>query len=244
MQYKSSSLIDYLSHVNILNDILHESKKYINESYNEDENTEYNIFNGWLLFTIAYPDYFSDYAWQEPIQNKILKYFNIEPNENTYRYWYTHVMWCVYYMAGKFKRNVKDYERFKANAQSIAMYLTRLKESYDNVLDELNKMVKGIYCIQYDRFKCGYFKCICEQNINDILSKISYGNYKCNIKMDFNDDILTLNLEVNPVKNTNENYFYRVENQLKPVLSLLQENIEYFNKYGKFFSFNNRFIIE
>lgn len=246
MQYTATdNIINYLSHVNTSGSILHVSKDYINKSTKNSENTEYNLFYGWLLFTTVYKDeYFYDCAWQEPLQNKILEYFNIEYDNNTYRNDDIHIMWCVYYTASLYNRNIKDYERFLPIAQSTAKYLIDLKNAYDNIIDELHKIITELTEMPFPSMQASYIISEHKQKIYNIISNVSYSNYICNIDTVVNCGTLTFNMDIKESKSLNSNYFYRVKEQLNPLFNLLQENIDFYNETGDLFSFNNRFIIE
>lgn len=230
---ESDSIINILS-TNDNNIILNKAKEYISNSFHSNDVNLHNLFYGWFLFTNTCKHYFDDYAWNEPIQNKILNFFNIKINEHSYTNDDLTKMFCIYAYALKYKRKIMDYEKLKFNSYTFLTFLLNIKEVYDKIKKLLSDLCIGLICrpngIRIYNVIEQY-----ENMINNKLNNVAYHCYNCKLDVKIDKDKGKLIVNINFIKTDTYSRYIDLFEQVEPLFSLLQEELRYFNTYGYFY---------
>lgn len=230
---ESNSIIDILS-TNDNDIILNKAKDYISNIFHNNDISAYNLFYAWYLFTKTCKHYFDDYSWNEPIQNKILNFFNIKINEHSYINDNLTKMFCIYTYALKYKRKIMDYERLEPKAYTLSNFLTKTKESYNKISKLLRNLCLDIIC-KPNGARIYNVIDYYEDLINYELNNIAYNCYFCKLDPKIDKENCKLILNINFIKTDTYSRFINMDEQLKPLFDLIQEDITYFNTYGYFY---------
>lgn len=213
------------------------ARKYINKSHEDSSSyCSSDLFRGWLLYISSDKNYFYDCEWNETEQNNILDFFKVKYENAPYRDNDLTKMFSVYYVKETYKRNISDYNRFLPLANSISIYLTKTKESYDKLKMWLYRFTMDLYNKPYGQTM---YNIIDSYNnyIDNIVNAISYGWYTSEVDVHIDIETQKLILNINFIKTDKVDYgFVDIDRQLQPLFELIKEDIEYFNTYGHFFN--------
>lgn len=233
LESSTNNVIDILS-TNDNDVILNKAKEYIFNVYNGIDINPHNLFCGWFLFTKTCKHYFDDYSWKEPIQNKILNFFNIKINEHSYINDELTKMFCVYAYALKYKIKITDYDRLERIAWSLSDFLIKTKGTYDKIKKLLDTLCIGLICKPNGARIYNVIEYY-ESLINNELSVITYRCYSCKLEPKIDKENCKLILNINFIKTDTYSRFIDIDEQLKPLFDLIQEDLTYFNTYGYFY---------
>lgn len=230
---ESNRIIDILS-TNDNDIILNKVKEYISNIFHNNDINSSNLFYAWYLFTNTCKHYFDDYSWKEPIQKDILNLFNIKYNEHTYINDDLTKMFCIYTFALKFKRIVKDYERFESISYTLSNFLNETKNAYDKIKKLLRDLCLDIICKPNGARIYNVIEYY-ERLIDNELSTVAYRCYYCKLDQKIDKENCKLILNINFIKTDTYSRFIDMDKQLKPLFDLIQEDLTYFNTYGYFY---------
>lgn len=233
MLEESNSIIDILS-TNDNDVILNKANEYIFKVFHDNDINPHNLFCGWFLFTKTCKHYFDDYTWKEPIQNKILKFFNIKINEQSYIDDELTKMFCIYVYSLKYKRKITDYDRLTPIAETLSNLLIRTKETYYGIRKLLRDLCLGLICkpkgiTTYNVIE--YY----EDMITYKLNNVAYHCYSCKLDVKVDNEQNKLIVNINFIKTDTYSRYMNLFEQVEPLFNLLQEDLAYFNTYGYFY---------
>lgn len=207
------------------------AKKYI-DKYTECRDIA-DLMKGWLLYTSTDKCYFYPNAWKEPEQNRILDFFNITPNKETYRSDDLTLMFCVYAVSTEYKRKISDYKRFEACAKLLANRLIELKEIYEVVRNYLIKLTSNLY---YTPISQSTYNLIEETNQKIYYYIYNVTNGSVTTKLTAITDYCNCNkISLSFKYDVKENYIIQ-NTGFDFIFELLYYDILYFNSYGTFFN--------